>query len=308
MYDMEKMKAARVEKNRETTNYRKKMKTQLQAKTSEASGQCIQTCEHCTWKGKDLNKHLGKIKDCQKRYNDDLEECDKNDTWMAHLDEINNTYWERKEKKIESSKKFYSKSMTDKYSKSSFTLMECHYCDWKGKQLSKHLVKKKTCEEKYDADFDECNENGKQMSHLDVYCKYSRRRKIIRKKRKQHYLKRYFKKNKEALKKKAKNYYNNHVSEKKAYDKLRRKMFLIPEDFEGHGPDCFSCKKMNGRDLKKFDCIFCNPMDERFEFYSDREALNEICISSNEPVRKIEGINRIQCTSFGSASCAQKHG
>ena len=96
MYNMEKMKAARVEKNRETTNYRKKMNTQIQAKNSEASGQCIKTCEHCRWKGKDLNKHLGKNKDCEKRYNDDLEECNKNDTTMAHLDEQNKTYWERK--------------------------------------------------------------------------------------------------------------------------------------------------------------------------------------------------------------------
>ena len=384
MYDMEKMKAARVEKNRETTNYRKRRKTQIQAETSEASGQCIKTCEHCRWKGKDLNKHLGKNKDCEKRYNDDLEECNKNDTTMAHLDEQNKTYWERKEKRIESSKKSYSKRMANKYSKSSFTLMKCHHCDWKGKQLlkhlreneschekydndfeecdmnyntmahldvisniykdkrkrkkahsqklykekftkkysestltlikcyycnwkgielSKHLAKKKTCEEKYDADFDKCYENGLQMSHLDVYCDFSRRRKIIRKKRKQRYLKRYFKKNKEVLKKRAKYYYNNHVSEKKVYDKLRRKMFYIPEDFEGHGPDCFSCKKLNEKDQKKFDCIFCNPMDKRFEVYSDREALNESCISCNGPVRKIEGINRIQCTICGSASC-----
>ena len=56
---------------------------------------------------------------------------------MAHLDEQNNAYWERKEKRIENSKKSYSKRITDKYSKSSFTLVECHYCDWKGKQLLK---------------------------------------------------------------------------------------------------------------------------------------------------------------------------
>ena len=158
MYEMEKMKGARVQKNRETTNERKKRNAQIQAKNCEAYGKCIKTCEHCKWKGKDLNKHLGKTKDCKKRYNEDLKECGKNDTWMAHLDEINNTYWGRKEKMIESSRKFYSKKMAEKYSKSCFPIMECHYCDWKGKQLLKHLAKKKTCEEKYDEDFDKCNE------------------------------------------------------------------------------------------------------------------------------------------------------
>ena len=137
------------------------------------------------------------------------------------------------------------------------------------------------------------------MPHLDNYSQLY----IRSKGRKQKYIKKYYKRNKEALKKRAKSYYINHVLEKKAYDKFRRKMFFIPEDFEGHGPDCFSCQKLTEKDFRKFDCIFCNPMDKRFEMYSDRQALNETCISCKEPVRKIEGINRIQCTSCGCASC-----
>ena len=41
MYDMEKMKAKRGKSNREATNYKKKIKSQIEAKASEASGQYI---------------------------------------------------------------------------------------------------------------------------------------------------------------------------------------------------------------------------------------------------------------------------
>ena len=44
-------------------------------------------------------------------------------------------------------------------------------------------------------------------------------------------------------------------------------------------------------------------MDDQFEIYSDRMALNETCLSCSSQVRKIEGINRLQCTSCGCASC-----
>ena len=74
----------------------------------------------------------------------------------------------------------------------------------------------------------------------------------IKKQRRQIYKKKYYKRNKKYIINKSKEYFSNHRKERKAYKRLVRKSFYTPDDVEGHGFDCFSCKKL----IKNKHCLF----------------------------------------------------
>ena len=290
-YDITSMENERKEKRKENKRKRKAEKAQQMAETNEKSGQILQSCVNCNWKGKSLNRHLGKKLICSKKYDSDFKECNTRKIKMSHLDGLNKAYWQR----IKYSKQYYDRKFAQKYSDSSIGLQICHFCQWKGKHLAKHLVKNESCMKRYDEDFEKCVKNGKRMSHLNKLSRINELQKL----RRQIYKQKYYKRNKKYIIKRSKEYFANHKKERRAYKRLVRKRFNTPDDFEGHGPDCFSCKKLE----KNKHCLFCNPVDDQFEIYSDRMALNETCLSCSSPVRKIEGINRLQCTSCGYASC-----
>ena len=290
-YDIPSMENERKEKNRENTRKRKAQKAQREAGTNEKNGEIVQRCVNCNWKGKNLSKHLGKKLICSRKYDKDFEECNSRKIKMTHLDGLNKAYWQR----IKYSKQYYDRKFAKKYSDSSIRLQICHFCQWKGKHVTKHLGKNDSCMERYDADFEKFAENGKRMSHLDQISNLFKLQKL----RRRIYKKKYYKRNKEYIINKSKEYLAHHRKERKAYKRLVRKRLYTPDDFEGHGFDCFSFKRL----VKNKHCLFCNPMDEQFDILSDRMALNETCFSCSSPVRKIEGINRLQCTSCGCASC-----
>ena len=76
-YDIASMEMERKEKNREATRSRKAKKAQMEAETIEKSGEIVQSCVNCNWKGKNLQKHLGKKILCSQKYYKDFEECKK---------------------------------------------------------------------------------------------------------------------------------------------------------------------------------------------------------------------------------------
>ena len=114
---------SQVWRKRENTRKGKAEKAQQMAETNEKTGEMMQSCVNCNWKGRKLNKHLGKKLICSQKYENDFTECNIQKIKMSHLDGLNKAYWQR----IKYTKQYYDRKFAANYSDSNFILQFCQF-------------------------------------------------------------------------------------------------------------------------------------------------------------------------------------